>query len=244
MLFRSSARRRFASFQTAAGPTKQPKVSQLNSQEQPKLSITPPFPLLPHTAADVPLPCPLQLCHDAAPYVQDECLQGTPLTPLPIALASRSAVQSLMRATHKTHCGCPVCSTVGHAPADIFAAANALRSGGRSKQAAGTRSYATPVDLAQQKEYAFEVSASNLRFGEGVTRVSGHRRETAGRKLIGDEQEVGMDFKNQGATKVGVYTDATVAKLLPMQMAIESLEMSGIPYEVYDKTRVEPNQVS
>jgi hydroxyacid-oxoacid transhydrogenase len=53
-----------------------------------------------------------------------------------------------------------------------------------------------------------------------------------------------MDFKNQGATKVGVYTDGTVAKLLPMQMAIESLEMSGVPYEVYDKTRVEPNQES
>ncbi|KAL8280558.1 hypothetical protein RQP46_007206 [Phenoliferia psychrophenolica] len=139
-------------------------------------------------------------------------------------LASRSTVQALLKASHRTHCGCPVCSTVGHAPADIFAAANALRSGGRSRQPQGARSYATPVD--QPKEYAFEVAASNLRFGEGVTR------------------EVGMDFKNQGATKVGVYTDATVAKLLPMQMAIESLELAGVPYEVYDKTRVEPNQVS
>ena len=53
-----------------------------------------------------------------------------------------------------------------------------------------------------------------------------------------------MDFKNQGATKVGDYTDSTVAKLLPMKMAIESLELAGIPYEVYDKTRVEPNQIS
>ena len=53
-----------------------------------------------------------------------------------------------------------------------------------------------------------------------------------------------MDFKNQKATKVGVWTDATVAKLLPMQMAIESLEAAGVEYEVWDKTRVEPNQTS
>lgn len=53
-----------------------------------------------------------------------------------------------------------------------------------------------------------------------------------------------MDFKNQGATKVGVYTDGTVAKLLPMKMAVESLELAGVPYEIYDKTRVEPNQAS
>lgn len=76
-----------------------------------------------------------------------------------------------MRAAHKTHCGCPVCSTVGHSPLDIFAAGQALRTGGRSKQGA-VRGYATPVDNVVQKEYAFEVSASNLRYGEGVTRVS------------------------------------------------------------------------
>jgi hydroxyacid-oxoacid transhydrogenase len=65
------------------------------------------------------------------------------------------------------------------------------------------RKYATPVDaLPTDKEYAFEVrsclvalkalnvigilqvAASNLRFGEGVTR------------------EVGMDFKNMKARKV------------------------------------------
>lgn len=50
------------------------------------------------------------------------------------------------------------------------------------------------------KEYAFEVSASNLRFGDGVTR------------------EVGMDLANMGAKKVGVFTDATVARLEPMEV--------------------------
>lgn len=38
-----------------------------------------------------------------------------------------------------------------------------------------------------------------------------------------------MDFANMGATKVGVFTDATVSKLLPMKMAIESLEQNHVP---------------
>jgi hydroxyacid-oxoacid transhydrogenase len=57
-------------------------------------------------------------------------------------------------------------------------------------------------------------------------------------------QEVGMDFANRKARKVGVFTDKTVAQLLPMQMALESLEQNGIQYQVFDKTRVEPNQQS
>jgi hypothetical protein len=63
-------------------------------------------------------------------------------------------------------------------------------------------------------------------FGEGVTR------------------EVGMDFANQKARKVGVFTDKTVGQLLPMKMAIESLDANGISYEIFDRTRVEPNQES
>lgn len=66
-----------------------------------------------------------------------------------------------MQRTHKTHCGCPVCSTVGHSGSDIMAAANALRTGGKSRQPLGKRGYATPVDVPT--EYAFEVAASNLR---------------------------------------------------------------------------------
>lgn len=44
----------------------------------------------------------------------------------------------------------------------------------------GGRGYATPVDQVLQKEYAFELAASNIRYGEGVT------------------QEVGMDFEVSG----------------------------------------------
>lgn len=72
-------------------------------------------------------------------------------------------------------------------------AANALRTGGRARQQIGgaSRGYATPVDVPT--EYAFEVAASNLRFGEGVTRVSagpvcsaaGSALSEVGRRLVG-----------------------------------------------------------
>ena len=57
-------------------------------------------------------------------------------------------------------------------------------------------------------------------------------------------REVGMDFANFKARKVGVFTDPTVAKLLPMQQVKESLDANNINYEIYDKCRVEPNQES
>ncbi|BGP68027.1 hypothetical protein NBRC10513v2_001348 [Rhodotorula toruloides] len=153
---------------------------------------------------------------------------------------SRQQVSSLLSRVHKTHCGCLMCSSLASAaansPADILNAANAIRTGGRAKVLHrapsaglglphGARGYATPVD-APQGDYAFEVAASNLRFGEGVTK------------------EIGMDFANQKARKVGVFTDGTIAKLLPMKMALESLEENGIKYEVFDRVRVEPNQQS
>ncbi|GAA6001820.1 hydroxyacid-oxoacid transhydrogenase [Rhodotorula paludigena] len=145
----------------------------------------------------------------------------------PRPVASRATVSRLMQSLHKTHCGCPMCSNAAKlaqsAPTDILNAANALRTGGRSRVL--SRGYATPVDTPQG-DYAFEVAASNLRFGEGVTR------------------EVGMDFANQKARKVGVFTDQTVGKLLPMQMALESLDDNGITYEVFDRVRVEPNEQS
>jgi len=90
------------------------------------------------------------------------------------------------------------------------------------------RKLATPVDAPPlDREYAFEVAASNLRFGEGVTR------------------EVGMDFKNMRARKVGVFTDPNVAQLPPAKMAIASLEsQTDLPFEVYDKVVTEPTEAS
>ncbi|KAJ3491424.1 hypothetical protein NLI96_g706 [Meripilus lineatus] len=90
------------------------------------------------------------------------------------------------------------------------------------------RKFATPVDaLPVEKEYAFEVAASNLRFGEGVTR------------------EVGMDLKNMKARKVAVFTDPNIAQLPPAKMAIASLEAQiDLPFEVYDRVVAEPTEAS
>lgn len=85
--------------------------------------------------------------------------------------ASRNVIRRLINAVQHTACPCHGC-----------------RSGGVHNQLQAInqmRKYATPVDMPPpEKEYAFEVAAANLRFGEGVTR------------------EVGMDLKNMRATKV------------------------------------------
>ncbi|KAG5994177.1 hypothetical protein E4U43_003296 [Claviceps pusilla] len=92
---------------------------------------------------------------------------------------------------------------------------------------AGRRKYATPTSMNQElKEYAFEMAASSIRFGPGVT------------------QEVGMDFKNLGATKVAVVTDATVDRLDAMRQVREGLTREGISFEVFSNVRVEPKDSS
>jgi hydroxyacid-oxoacid transhydrogenase len=88
----------------------------------------------------------------------------------------------------------------------------------------GSRHFATPQDV--QKEYAFEMAASSIRFGPGVTK------------------EVGMDFKNMGARRVCVVTDATVDKLDAMKQVREGLTREGIPFDVYTNVRVEPKDSS
>jgi hydroxyacid-oxoacid transhydrogenase len=88
------------------------------------------------------------------------------------------------------------------------------------------RSLATPVDAFKQKEYAFEMAASSIRFGPGCTK------------------EVGMDFKNMGAKKVCVVTDSTVSRLDAMRQVEEGLGREGIEFVVYDKTQIEPKDSS
>ena len=61
----------------------------------------------------------------------------------------------------------------GHSHEDVMGAAQAIRSGGRH------RSLATAQ--APETEYAFEVSAAQLRFGEDVTREVGMVRRIVGR---------------------------------------------------------------
>jgi hydroxyacid-oxoacid transhydrogenase len=76
------------------------------------------------------------------------------------------------------------------------------------------------------KDIAFEMAVSNVRFGVGVTR------------------EVGMDLAEIAAKLVLVVTDPVLAQLPPVHTVLESLEHNGIPYALYDRVRVEPSDES
>ena len=80
--------------------------------------------------------------------------------------------------------------------------------------------------MANEHDDAFEMAASAVRFGAGVTR------------------EVGADLADLGIRKVLVLTDPTVARLPPLQTVVESLESHRIGYELCDRIRVEPTDES
>ncbi|KAF4507416.1 hypothetical protein G6O67_006054 [Ophiocordyceps sinensis] len=90
----------------------------------------------------------------------------------------------------------------------------------------GARRYANSIGNHELKEYAFEMAASSIRFGPGVTR------------------EVGMDFKNMGSKRVCVVTDSTVDKLDAMKQVRQGLSSEGINFNVYSNVRVEPKDSS
>ena len=75
-------------------------------------------------------------------------------------------------------------------------------------------------------EAAFEMAASSIRFGPGVTR------------------EVGMDLADLGARSVLVLTDPVLRGLSPVQTVLESLEHNRIQATLYDRVRVEPTDES
>ena len=77
-----------------------------------------------------------------------------------------------------------------------------------------------------EREYAFEMAASNLRFGPGTTR------------------EVGMDLAELGIRRVLVLTDKGLSASLPVQTVRESLEKEKIAYSVFDRVRIEPSDES
>ena len=73
---------------------------------------------------------------------------------------------------------------------------------------------------------AFEMAASSIRFGAGVTR------------------EVGMDLDDLGVRSVMVVSDPVVSRLRPVETVMESLAASGIAAVLYDRVRVEPSDES
>lgn len=125
---------------------------------------------------------------------------------------------SLLRTVQYAHPpNCPCHSNPGHHHHQAKSQVD------RYAQRTSRRGYASPVD---QKEYAFEMAASSIRFGPGVTK------------------EVGMDFKNMGAKRVCVVTDSTVRQLTAMKQVEEALAKEGVEFEVFDKVRVEPKDGS
>ncbi len=75
-------------------------------------------------------------------------------------------------------------------------------------------------------DYAFEMAASAVRFGVGVTR------------------EVGADLAELGVKRALVITDPGLVRLAPVQTVMESLEANGIPFVLYDRVRIEPSEES
>lgn len=75
-------------------------------------------------------------------------------------------------------------------------------------------------------ETAFEMVASSVRFGAGVTR------------------DVGMDLADLGVRRVLVVTDPIISRLPPVETVVRSLEDNHLSYVLYDRVRVEPSDVS
>lgn len=75
-------------------------------------------------------------------------------------------------------------------------------------------------------EIGFEMAASNIRYGKGIT------------------SEIGMDLKDLGVRKTMFVTDPNISKLPMKDTVIDSMEKEGVEYIVYDQTRVEPTDKS
>ena len=75
-------------------------------------------------------------------------------------------------------------------------------------------------------ETAFEMAASSIRFGAGVTR------------------EIGKDLSELGLRRVLLVTDPTVRALPPVRVAMESLHDNDVDAVVYAGVRVEPTDAS
>ena len=77
-----------------------------------------------------------------------------------------------------------------------------------------------------QHDTAFQMAASNIRFGRGITR------------------EIGMDLDAMGLRRTMVVVDPALLSLPPGETVLASLEENGIGYEVFDGVSVEPTDAS
>lgn len=77
-----------------------------------------------------------------------------------------------------------------------------------------------------QNDTAFQMAASNIRFGSGTT------------------AEVGMDLRDMQLKRVMLVIDPALKNLPPVQVACESLKATGVGFEVFDRVSVEPTDES
>ncbi|HET9177676.1 MAG TPA: hydroxyacid-oxoacid transhydrogenase [Terriglobia bacterium] len=77
-----------------------------------------------------------------------------------------------------------------------------------------------------EREYAFEMVTSGIRFGAGVTR------------------ELGAELSDLGKRHVLVLTDPNLRSLPPVATVLESLSGQKIRYSVFDRVRIEPTDES
>ncbi|MGE3511089.1 MAG: hydroxyacid-oxoacid transhydrogenase [Vicinamibacterales bacterium] len=76
------------------------------------------------------------------------------------------------------------------------------------------------------QEFAFEMAASSIRFGPGVSR------------------EVGLDLVELGVRRALVVTDRNLTSRAPVQGVLESLRDAGVECVLFDGVRVEPTDTS
>jgi hydroxyacid-oxoacid transhydrogenase len=77
-----------------------------------------------------------------------------------------------------------------------------------------------------EREYAFEMVTSGIRFGVGATR------------------EIGAELEDLGKRNVLVFTDGNLRDLQPMATVEESLDTHKIRFSVFDRVRTEPTDES
>ncbi len=77
-----------------------------------------------------------------------------------------------------------------------------------------------------QHDTAFQMSASNIRFGQGITR------------------EVGMDLIDLGAKRTLVVIDPALVSLPVGETVFSALRDAGVEFDVFDRVRVEPTDSS
>jgi hydroxyacid-oxoacid transhydrogenase len=82
------------------------------------------------------------------------------------------------------------------------------------------------VEAGVEREHAFEMGASAIRFGAGVTR------------------EAGAELADLGKRHVLVFTDTNLRGLASVATVLESLETHKIHFSVFDRVRVEPTDES